>query len=295
MVGADTAFIFVVDGERLETQSMLLACTVRHFHPEAALIAYLSASSAAALPDVVRGVFEACGVERRVLPDHGDTWKRPYPHGNKLFAIADARDVMFSVFLDTDIVACRAMDLASLPGAFEVSVVPEGVPSWGKSDDRWERAYAHYGLELPQEKVRLTRRKRLEFLPYFNAGFVAMRETDRVGSKSFGALWLETASHFDKTAPIGGKRPWLDQITLPITMKRFGFRHKVVATDNNFSISDRAPEPEADPVFIHYHRARFLTVWPQWQATRDIAFGVVDARQHADFTKALAGSGFLGD
>jgi hypothetical protein len=288
----DTAFIFVVDGARLETQSVLLATSLRHHNPDASLIAYTSPASYAALPGTVRGVFDECGVACRVLPDHGKTWKREYPHGNKLFALADTRDSRFSVFLDTDIIAARAMNADDLPGRFEVSVVPEGVPSWGKNDDRWERAYAHYGLSLPTERVRLTRRKRLEFLPYFNAGFVAIREEDKVEGKSFGALWLETASDFDFNANIGGKRPWLDQITLPLAMKRFGFQYKVVPTENNFSISDRLADPSEDPVFVHYHRSRYLLNWPQWKAAKSTAFEMVCAKNHAELTTMLQSAGF---
>jgi hypothetical protein len=291
-VARDVTFLFVVDGARLETQAVLLAASLRRCNPDAALIAYVSPVSNASMPACVRTAFKACGVECRVLPEHGGMWKRDYPHGNKLFALADQRDSKFSVFLDTDIIATKPMDMDDLPGPFEVSVVPEGVPSWGKSDDRWARAYAHYGMPVPTERVQLTRRKRLEFLPYFNAGFVALREEDHVDGKGFGRLWLETASDFDFNAKIGGKRPWLDQITLPLTMKRFGYRYKIVPTENNFSISDRVAEADADPVFMHYHRSRFLLNWPQWWAAKEAAFDAVASKLHPEFLGMLQAAGF---
>jgi hypothetical protein len=288
----DIAFLFVVDGHRLEIQSLFLVATLRHFHPDAALIAYVSNATNARMSQAVLQLFETCGVERRLLPDHGDTWKRDYPHGNKLFAMSDKRESTYSIFLDTDMVACSAIQKEHLPGPFEISVVPEGAASWGKDDDRWERAYAHYGLDLPAETVTLTRRKRLEFLPYFNAGFVAMREQDRVESKSFGSLWLETASDFDHNCAIGGKRPWLDQITLPIAMKRFGFQYKVVGPECNFSISNRAPEADATPIILHYHKARFLRPWPQWEQTKNILRGMTGSDSRGALDKLLAGSDF---
>ncbi|MFZ1728322.1 MAG: hypothetical protein WBO29_01445 [Albidovulum sp.] len=288
----EITFLFVVDGARLEAQSVLLATSLRRCNPDSKLIAYLSPMSNVSLPDCAREVFNACGVECRVLPEHGDMWKRDYPHGNKLFALADQRDSKFSVFLDTDMIATKPMDSADLPGPFEISVVPEGVASWGKNDDRWERAYAHYGMPVPTERVRLTRRKRLEFLPYFNAGFVALREEDRVDGKGFGRLWLETASDFDFNAKIGGKRPWLDQITLPLTMKRFGYRYKIVPTENNFSISDRVPETDADPAFMHYHRSRYLLNWPQWRMAQDVALDMVDKSRRVQLKEMLQEEGF---
>jgi hypothetical protein len=188
-------------------------------------------------------------------------------------------------------VCAAPLELASLQEPNRLAVVPEGVPSWGTNSDRWERAYAHFGLEVPSERVRLTRRRRIEFLPYFNAGFVMFPNAPRSGA-NFGAQWLETALDFDHHCSIGQKRPWLDQITLPLTIKRFGYDYLVADTALNFSISDRAFEPEAKPVLLHYHRWRFLHAWHQGKKALDHIAGPDLAarmrRHYAEFNEMEA-------
>lgn len=163
-------------------------------------------------------------------------------------------------------VCAAPLDLAAEQRDGCVSLIPEGVPSWGKPNDHWDRAYGHFGLPLPEDRVRLTRRKRIEFLPYFNAGFVMFPETPLAGAKRFPELWLDTALEVDHRLKVPKKRPWLDQICLPLTLKRFGIGYHVCPVDYNFSVSDRLPEPEARPRIVHYHRWHYLNPWPQHAA-----------------------------
>lgn len=118
-------------------------------------------------------------------------WARPYPHGNKILAAASPREDAWSVFLDTDMVCAASLELASLQEPNRLALVPEGVPSWGKNSDRWERAYAHFGLEVPSERVRLTRRRRIEYLPYFNAGFVMFPNAPQSGGALGHSGWKQ--------------------------------------------------------------------------------------------------------
>ena len=259
-----TTIFFIVDGRGLEAQATLLAATLwQHNADRYPLLAYLPERHVGAVSNPARALFDRCGVTLRPLPPAPRAWHRPYPHGNKLLAAADRRAGDWSLFLDTDMICLAPLDLAPLQQPGRIGVLPEGVPSWGREGDRWARAYAHFGLPLPEDRVTLTRRKRRSHLPYFNAGFVLMPEADVTGGRSFGQIWLETALDFDWNAPIGGKRPWLDQITLPLTLKRFGLDYNLVPVDYNYSISDRAPDPEARPHIIHYHRWSHLAAWPQ--------------------------------
>jgi hypothetical protein len=293
---------FVVEGKNLEAQSSLLVSTlIAHNGPEYRLVAYTPPDNMDALSPVLRTFYDRSGVEvRPIAPDPSTKagqlyaksgWARPYPHGNKILAAASPREDEWSVFLDTDMVCAAPLELASLQEPNRLAVVPEGVPSWGKNSDRWERAYAHFGLEVPSERVRLTRRRRIEFLPYFNAGFVMFPNAPRSGA-NFGAQWLETALDFDHHCSIGQKRPWLDQITLPLTIKRFGYDYLVADTALNFSISDRAFEPEAKPVLLHYHRWRFLHAWHQGKKALDHIAGPDLAarmrRHYAEFNEMEA-------
>jgi hypothetical protein len=106
------------------------------------------------------------------------------------------------------------------------------VPTWGGGDDRWDRAYAHFGLPYPTERVRLLRGRKKQFVPYFNAGFVAFPDRPEAeGQPRFADRWVETALDLDHNCRIGGKRPWLDQISLPLTLARFGYDNRGAGGD----------------------------------------------------------------
>lgn len=292
---ADLAFLFVVDGPRLQSQAILLAATLRHHHPSAQLIACLPAESEIPLSDAVKAVFDACGVVCAIMPVPTQRWKQPYPHGNKIRALALPRQARWSVFLDTDMVALAAIEFADLPGPMQVSVVPEGIQSWSKELARWEVAYAHFGLKVPDERIRLLRGNRRMSPPYFNGGFIAIHEPDQIDGRNFGALWYETALDFDWNAKVGNKRPWLDQITLPLTMKRFGFAAKVVDERNNCSISNGRKLDGLDPAILHYHRTTFLRSWPRWEQIIHDVLNSVPGDQQSQVEAALSDAGYLGE
>jgi hypothetical protein len=220
------------------------------------------------MPQAAREAFACLGVDvRRLAVDPGH-WAKPYPHGNKLFACAAPRETDAHVFLDTDTVCVAPLDLEDRIGPDALSVVPEGIPSWGKTGDRWARAYGHFGLPLPEDRVRLTRRKRIAFLPYFNAGFIGFHRDFGPPGQGFAQAWLDTAREVDCNLDVGGKRPWVDQIALPITLKRHGLAYDVLPDVYNFSISKRAFEPDKAPKIIHYHSFRYAPAWPQFLAER---------------------------
>ncbi|MEL6596528.1 MAG: hypothetical protein AAFQ47_11365 [Pseudomonadota bacterium] len=257
------AIFFVVQGVGLQAQGLLLASSLRaHLGDKVDLIAYIPDG---AMPsEAVCAAYASLRVDLRAFEVPKTAWAKPYPHGNKILAATQPRDADIHVFLDTDMVCVAPIDFKGIMAPGKVTVVPEGIPSWGKTGDRWDRAYAHFDLPMPTERVRLTRRKRREFLPYFNAGLVAFH--DSYDGRNFAELWYETARDFDVNCAVGGKRPWLDQITLPLTMARFGIGYNVIPAEHNFSISGRPFEPNARPKILHYHRMRYGADWPQFTA-----------------------------
>ncbi|MEQ8368451.1 MAG: hypothetical protein RIB61_17260 [Roseicyclus sp.] len=286
---ADTHIFFVADGARLELQSWLLVASLAHAHEGrhgVHLHAYASAEWMDRIGPVTKSIYRAAGVDFRPLPP-APNWAKPYPHGNKIVAATDRRGTGRGIFLDTDMVCLKPLDdLAALPDT-DVAAAPEGKATWGP-DDRWQRAYDHYGLPLPSERVTLLRGKRQAHLPYFNAGFVAMPETPHADGKTFGDLWLETALDFDHSCKIANKRPWLDQITLPLAMARFGYRAQVLSESYNYSLSHRedyADTPDAH--ILHYHRFRFLNAAPQWPGIRDRFFDLLPKSHHSRARTAL--------
>ncbi len=286
------ALFFVADGPRLEEQSWLLSMSLARAHEgdkRIRLIAYVGEAHRPRIGAMTHAIYEACGVELRTLPDP-PKWKGDYPHGNKMVAARDDRGATHSIFLDTDI-ACTASlaEFMDLPDT-TIAAAPEGRPTWGAKNDRWTRAYAHFGLPVPSQRVRLLRGRRHDFVPYFNAGFVAFPETPHAdGGKRFAEHWIDTALAFDFGCAIANKRPWLDQITLPLTVARFNYQVRVLDEMHNYSLSHRGDYSKTpDATILHYHRQRFLYPAPQWPALRDMMRDMAPAGFHDQIEAHIA-------
>lgn len=135
--------------------------------------------------------------------------------------------------------------------------------TWGKPAGAWEMIYDMFNLELPEEKVRLVRSGR-ESLPYFNAGVVAFPN-----ASNFGKIWLESAQKIDANPDVMNRRPWLDQISLPIASRIAGLDFNILDRAYNFSLSrnQKSEEKEKkvieglnreDPTILHYHSTKFF-------------------------------------
>ena len=262
-----TTIFFIVDGPVLEAQAALLAATLRHhngqrFH----LIAYVPDRHRAQMNPDLAAFLLGSGVEMRRLSMPLSVWTKPYPHGNKILAAADRRGPGHALFLDTDMICTAPLDLVGLMRTGAIAMVPEGKPTWGKDIANWQRVYDHFSLALPQDRVTLSRGKRREFLPYFNAGMILFAEGPLAQGRGFGDLWLDTALAIDHAVPVAEKRPWLDQISLPVTLKRFGLDYVLAPEALNFSTARRAETGSDVVAMMHYHRFGYLADWPRHQA-----------------------------
>ena len=162
-----------------------------------------------------------------------------------------------------------------------VSMVPEDVPTWGYEGDGWEKVYGHFDLDLPTERVRLVRGRQIEYLPYFNAGFVAFPNTPMHDGKTFAELWKDTARDIDWNCAVGGKRPWLDQVSLPVTLKRFGIDYNVLPASYNFFTPRMQSHPQVkDAYMLHYHRHASFKAIPTLEKTKAFLFEAVPSRFH---------------
>ncbi len=253
----------MVDGELLELQSITLALSLHRMHGHHHHVrnyAYVSPRSKD-LPELFAFVYDTCKIEVRDLPDPEGFWFKPYPHGNKILACSEPRKEAWTTFLDTDIIVCKDISGLRYQQDAEFLAVPEGLPTWGKEPDKWPRAYAHIGQNIPKERVTLVRGREVQYLPYFNAGFLSFSET-ATGSNGtrFGTEWLKLASDFDKRCPVSSKRPWLDQITLPLTLYKHGIRWKALTDHYNYSLSnrDKIRRREMASKVIHYHSFKYM-------------------------------------
>lgn len=267
------SIIFVVDPPGLVLDSILLLASIRKHMPDVSVIPYCPASKAEALPPQLLEFFAHHNAPIRLMETEG-VFSPPYKQGNKLIAAAAPRDTAATLFLDTDIMVMRAFGANDILRDDHLSVAPEGRMTWGKMPEMWPSAYATFGLPVPDEQIRLARSNALS-PPYFNAGVVGFPNHTPSG-RPFGELWLETSQQIDANE-IRGRRPWLDQIALPITMIRAGLSMNLLARIWNLSLShspvaegkpahvNRAAQAEVDglnaaePVIAHYHNHAALS------------------------------------
>jgi hypothetical protein len=241
------SFIFVCQRGDLETMAMLLAASLHRFVscPYEMVAAVPQPESRYGAPDssTVK-MLQDLGV--RVVP----IWNQvdeSYPIANKIAAMAIPTPGRRRVFLDTDFLCLRPFSGDDqLDAAF--GATPAAKRTWGKEIADWDRVYALFGLTTPAVRVK-TVRSREETPPYYNAGFV-LASNDV--ADAFAKAWLECAQVIDRDPTVQEKRPWLDQIALPVAVARLGLSHHFLDETFNHPPGGRLSS-DATPRFCHYH------------------------------------------
>lgn len=241
------SFIFVCQHGDLEIKAMLLAASLHHFVscPYEMVVAVPQPESLYRAPDpsTLKMLQDLGG---RVAPIHNQI-DPTYPIANKISAMAVPTAGRRRIFLDTDFLCTRP-----LGGDPRLDVpfgaVPAAMVTWGKNVSDWDRAYARFGLTTPPVRVK-TVTSRQDTPPYYNAGFVLAAEDV---ADALSRTWLECAQVLDRDPTIPEKRPWLDQIALPIAVTRLGLPHQFL--DETFNCPGSARLLAAGlPQFCHYH------------------------------------------
>src|SRR5262249_26284584 len=155
------------------------------------------------------------------------------------------------IFLDTDILCLRPFDGAPQFAA-PFCAKPADVDTFAAEDAVWELIYGSQDLSLPTERIRSTVSRQL-MLPYFNAGFVAVHSDAALASP-----WARICREIDADPRIGNKRPWLDQIALPVAARALGLSYALLDDRFNYPVHLGRIAPCSLPYFAHYHRPRFV-------------------------------------
>jgi hypothetical protein len=251
------SFVFVCQSGTLEIQAMLLAASLHRFVscPYEMIAALPQPESQYGAPDPsTMKMLEELGVRFAPISNQIDP---SYPIGNKISAMAIATRGRRRIFLDTDMLCMRPLSAdCGLDGAF--AAVPAERVTWGKDTGDWNRAYALFGLSTPAVRVR-TVGSREETLPYYNAGFITAASDV---ADALARAWLECAQVLDRSPQIANKRPWLDQIALPVAVTRLGLPHHFLDEAFNCPAKPRLLTDAALPFFCHYHRVWSLKHLP---------------------------------
>ncbi|MEP2784013.1 MAG: hypothetical protein ABJO67_03015 [Pseudoruegeria sp.] len=268
-----TGYFFVLDGQRFEAQAILLATSLRmQMGDDFPIIAYVPEASFDKITRITRRMMTTLKIEIRAFSTEAGTWAEPYPHGNKILASTQPRDWDVSVFLDSDTVCLNPMDFSDCAEEQCLGVVPEGVPTWGRHDEDWVLPYSLFDLPLPTERVNMERGRRISTLPYFNGGMVAFKEAADENGQRLPDLWLDTALTLDHSPDLPNKRPWLDQIALPIAMARLGGKMIIKPGGYNYSLYRRDANADHPTINLaHYHMPAVFRKWAACRAVSDEA------------------------
>jgi hypothetical protein len=186
-----------------------------------------------------------------------------YPHGNKILATMEPRETEFSCFMDSDILCLRPNAVENITAAGTVSLTPAAWMGWG-DQDMWGRIYDLVGLPLPEDRIRLMKQKKgAGKVPYFSSGLFSFPEQHRTpDGKSFPQVWYEVAQAVDADRDIPHKRPYLDQMTLPLAIQKAGLQWNILPDTQHFILGGRSrgkPLPEDRDIFtVHYRKWRVL-------------------------------------
>ncbi len=262
-----TSVFFMMDGRRYEPMAILLAATLVHHNDDSfRYFAYVPEEKISKVAALTRKIMETLNVEIRPLPGLPDgdpeVWKEPYPHGNKMLAALDDRGSDISVFMDTDMACVAPLDLQDIVPEGQVAAMVSDYKTWG-GDRKWRKAYGLFDMAVPDERVQFHRGQRLWSPPYFNAGLVGFRDAPNAQGDRFADIWIDTARQIDFKTKLDGLRPFLDQVSLPVAIRRAGLGFNMLSRDYNLTIQNADYDPEATPRVLHYHKPKYLRVWPQ--------------------------------
>ncbi len=247
------SIIFIVDYGKLEWQSICLAASVRAFvrDRDFEIIAYCPEDRVDGLEDITKTWLKKFDVDIRPL-DTTSNYDPAYPHGNKILACAEPRQSDYCLFMDTDMFFVRPTNLGHLFAAGVFFAARETNARWAGAPHLWDRLYAQNAPNAPRD-LAVFRNGRVA-PSYYNAGFFGFddRPLAQYGQKRFGEVWKAISYRIDADTEISEKRPFLDQISLPVAVGASGLTPTELSADYNTHIRF---EPEAGPDVrvLHYH------------------------------------------
>ncbi|MGH8232980.1 MAG: sulfotransferase family protein [Rhodanobacteraceae bacterium] len=240
---------FVCDTGRLEAQAVVLAASLREWLPDLELIAAVPRMPADATCRVLADL--GVGLEPIVNPVADD-----YPIGHKVAALGVGRPGDLRVFLDTDTLCLRPPDWQVVT-THRFAAKPADIATFGDTQT-WQRLYRRFGLEMPP-RMMVASVSEVLMPPYFNAGMIATTEAAALASE-----WARICRAIDAMEDINPRRPWLDQIALPIAVARLGLAFR--SLDEAWNYPAHMKPLSVDAAIVHYHQPAVIAREPRLAA-----------------------------
>ena len=272
---------FIVEPPEYELMACYLAASLREqFGQTVALVGYCPAPKLDTVSKDVRAVLDRLGCDLRGFAVEG-RFDPPYPHGNKLLATLEPRDTEFSCFMDSDVLCIRPNLVENITRPGHVSLSKAASMNWAPQTI-WDDIYGICGMDLPTERFRLMRQKRGETkVPYFSSGLFSFPEQHRTAEgKSFPQVWMEIAQKLDANPDLPKRRPYLDQMSMPLAIRAAGLDWNILPEEQHYilgGLSRGEPLPEGMEIFTVHYR--------QWQILKEVNL----ARRAKDMLQAHAG------
>ena len=228
---------FVCEPGRLEAQAVLLAASLRQAHPDLPLVAAVPRS----LPLPTAMALDALGASQVQI---SNPLADDYPIGHKIAALGAGDSSGVRVFLDSDMLCLRPLHWPTLC-THPLAAKPADLATFG-SDALWQRLYDRFGLTQPKGRVVATVSQQLMH-PYFNAGMVATTVASRLAP-----AWADMCRAIDAMEDVNPRRPWLDQIGLPLVASQLDLATRSLGEDWNYPAHMKPLL--GDPCLVHYHQ-----------------------------------------
>ena len=262
---------YIVEPPDYQVMACYLSASLREqFGDTVALVGYCPAAKIDLVHPEVKAVLAKLGCDLRTFEVEG-RFTPAYPHGNKILATLEPRDTEFSCFMDSDVLCIKPNDVANIVMAGHVSLTPAASMGWGKQS-AWDAIYAAADMDKPTDRVRLMKQKnKNDKMPYFSSGLFSFPEQYRTPEgKSFPQVWMEVAQVLDAKADVPSKRPYLDQMSLPLAIRKAGLDWNILPDVQHFILGGRVrgdPLPaDRDVYTVHYR---------QWPVLKEIGLAGV--------------------
>jgi hypothetical protein len=241
-------FVILCEPGELEWQTVLLVASIKAFVRDSYNIhIYCRSEKKESLDPRTLKFLDDNGLALNLIKNN---YAPEYPHGNKIIACAEKREEVYTVFLDTDTAFVRPVTLMDYLNEDRVTVSAAGYKTWTKENKDWFYLYDKFQLDCPNKLVVLKNNELS--LPYFNAGFIGF-----YNKSNFSDNWLEISNSIDADSSVLNKRPWLDQIALPIAINYTGLNIYDLKINMNYSINNDLGLP-SDLIHVHYHHPMYI-------------------------------------
>lgn len=245
-------FIFVCQQGELEIKSMLLAASLsRYLQCDYELVTALPTPETlwGRPEDYTLEFFQKMGARLIPITNQVD---ESYPVGNKVSCLTIDSRADKHVFLDSDILCLRPFSHQARFASANFHAKPADHRTFTDDIELWKKVYACVGLDLPTARVAATVSGEL-MPPYFNAGVIFVD-----GNANFGSSWLDCCRAIDRDPEIPNKRPWLDQVALPVAVTQMKLTYDCLDERFNLPGYARSLDEANLPFFCHYHFLRVI-------------------------------------